>query len=190
MKLNRDLIYITIIVALIAACAQLYYSFNLKPALDEQQARSVDVYYNHEVAGNELIIEQINQAEKFVYFAIYTFTRQDIKDALLGAKYRGLDVRGVMDKKQVAEQDEQAAIYKELTAAGIPIGQNDHNAIMHLKTLVTDKSYASGSFNWTASATDRNDEIIEIGHDEDLRQKHLRVLATLLAKYPPQTTSH
>jgi phosphatidylserine/phosphatidylglycerophosphate/cardiolipin synthase-like enzyme len=185
MKLNRDLIYITTIVALVAACAQLYYTFNLKPALDEYQARSVDVYYNREVAGNELIIEQINKSERFVYFAIYTFTRQDIKDALLGAKYRGLEVRGVMDKKQSLELDEQAAIYKELTAAGIPIGLNDHSAIMHLKTLVTDKSYVSGSFNWTASATDRNDEIMEIGRDEDLRQKHLRVLETLLKKYPP-----
>lgn len=183
MKLNRDLIYITVIVALIATCAQLYYSLVWLPSYQVQQARQVEVYYNREVATNELVIDQINQADRFVYFAIYTFTRQDIKDALLGAKYRGLDVRGVADKKQSTEIDQQAAIIKELQNAGIPIVFNDHSAIMHLKTLVTDHSYVSGSYNWTESATERNDEIIEIGRDDELRRKYQRVLETLLQRY-------
>lgn len=183
MKLNRDLIYITVIVVLAAACAQLYYSLVWQPSWQEQQARQVKIYYNREVAANELVIDQINQAERFVYFAIYTFTLPDIKDALLGAKYRGLDVRGIMDKKQSKEIDEQAKIVKELKDAGIPIVFNDHSAIMHLKTLVTDKSYVSGSYNWTDSATERNDEVIEIGRDEELRRKYLHVLETLLQRY-------
>lgn len=183
MKLNRDLIYLTIIVGLIAACGQLYYSLALRPAYQEQQAKQVSIYYNREVPANELLIDEINKADKFVYFAIYTFTRTDIKDALLGAKYRGLDVRGVADKKQSQELDAQQAIIKELQNASIPIMFNDHSAIMHLKTLVTDKSYVTGSYNWTASATDRNDEILEIGRDEKLRLMHLRVIETLLNKY-------
>lgn len=183
MKLNRDLIYIATIVALIAACAQLYYSLGWQPQAAERQARAVEIHYNKNIAGNELIIEQINQAERFVYFAIYTFTRQDIKDALIGAKYRGLDVRGVVDKKQSQTLDLQTAIVKDLQAAGIPIAFNDHAAIMHLKTLVTDKSYVSGSFNWTASATDSNDEILEIGRDDELRRKHQHVIEELLRRY-------
>lgn len=87
------------------------------------------------------------------------------------------------DKKQSTEIDQQAAIIKELQNAGIPIVFNDHSAIMHLKTLVTDHSYVSGSYNWTESATERNDEIIEIGRDDELRRKYQRVLETLLQRY-------
>ncbi len=183
MKLNRDLIYITIIVCLIAALGQLYYSLVWHPAWQEAQSREVQIYYNRDVAANELVIEQIQQAEKFVYFAIYTFTREDIKDALISAKQRGLDVHGLVDKKQSMELQPQAKIIAELQGVGIPIEFNDHSAIMHLKTLVTDKSFISGSYNWTASATERNDEIIEIGRDEELRRSYQKLLETLLRKY-------
>ncbi|HMR54970.1 MAG TPA: phospholipase D-like domain-containing protein [Candidatus Doudnabacteria bacterium] len=183
MKINKDLIYITIIVGLVAMSAQFYYSFHVEPAWQERIERQVEVYYNKEVVSNELLINEINEAERFVYFAIYTFTRQDIKDALIGAKYRGVEVRGVMDKKQSTTLDIQESIVKDLLQAGIPIVFNDHGSIMHLKTLVTEKSYFTGSFNWTESGTDRNDEIIEIGRDEELRLKHQNVIETLLYKY-------
>ncbi len=183
MKLNRDLIYITIIVGLIAALAQLYFSLVWQPAWQETKNREVRIYYNRDVAANELVIDQIQQADKFVYFAIYTFTREDIKNALLSAKQRGLDVRGLVDKRQAMELEPQAKIIATLQGAGIPIEFNDHSAIMHLKTLVTDKSYVSGSYNWTASATDRNDEVLEIGQDEQIRRNYQKLLETLLQKY-------
>ena len=110
MKINRDLIYLTIIVALIAALAQLYFSFHIEPALQQAQQRKVEVYYNRDVEMNKLIVNEILEAEKFVYFSIYTFTRMDIKDALIGAKMRGLDVQGIMDREQNARIDEQEKI--------------------------------------------------------------------------------
>lgn len=184
MKLNKDLIYLTIIVGLIALSAQFYFSFQVQPALEAQQQRAVKVYYNRDVQANQVIIDQIQQAEQYVYFAIYTFTRSDIKDALLAAKYRGLEVRGVVDKEQSQKIDDQRAIVKELQSSGIPISFQDHSAIMHLKLLVTDKSYVSGSYNWTASATDKNDEVIEVGNDESIRNQYLQVLKEIFTNYP------
>src|SRR3989344_7196833 len=43
------------------------------------------------------IIAVIESAEDHVYFAIYTFTLPSIADALVAAKDRGLDVRGLVD---------------------------------------------------------------------------------------------
>ncbi len=63
-----------------------------------------------------------------------------IKDALLGAQHRGIDVRGIMDRKQSMEIDSQRKIFKELTEAGIPVVIQDHAAIMHLKTIVSEKA--------------------------------------------------
>lgn len=186
MKLNKDLIYLTVIVGLIALSAQFYYSFHIEPVIQTLPTNNVTVYYNKDTQANQQIIDQIQQADKFVYFAIYTFTRSDIKDALLGAKYRGLDVKGVLDKEQSQKIDQQRAIIKELQTAGIPTAFQTHSAIMHMKMVVTDKSYASGSYNWTASATDSNDEVLEVGTDESIRKQYLKVIQELFNNYPPQ----
>lgn len=179
MRLTKDLLYITIIALLIATCGQLIYSYKYIP----RQERRVEVFYNRDTEANRKVISTIEHAEKFVYFAIYTFTRNDIKDALLGAKYRGLEVRGITDKDQYAKIDLQEKIIKELRNAGIPVAVQSHSAIMHIKTVVTDKEYLSGSYNWTAAATDSNDEVIEIGRDESIRRQYERVLREVLTKY-------
>ncbi len=177
-KLNKNIAYLVVIVVLLGLCGQFYYSYRYQPA------HEISVYYNQDIQANQKVAEVIRDADKFVYFAVYTFTRNDLKDALLGAKYRGLDVRGVTDRDQLPKINIQAKIVKELRAAGIPVSVQDHLGIMHLKTVVTDKAYASGSYNWTSAATNLNDEVLEIGRDEAVRAQYEKVLKTLLAKYP------
>ncbi len=179
MKLTRDAIYIVIILLLIALCGQFYYSYHYQP----QSERRVKVYYNQDIQTNKKVTEVIQNADQYVYFAIYTFTRDDIKDALLGAKHRGLDVRGVVDRDQSNKIEDQRNIIKELKDAGIPIVTQDHSAIMHMKTVVTEKEYASGSYNWTSAATNLNDEVIEFGQDEYLRKQYESVLRELFKRY-------
>lgn len=178
----RDVVYLIVIALLIALSGQFYYTYHYKP----QAARSIKVYYNHETALNQEVTKVIQDAEKFVYFSIYTFTREDIRDAFLAAKYRGVEVRGLMDKKQSFGIDAQEKIVKELQDAGIEIIFNDHSYIMHLKTVVTEKAYVSGSYNWTASGTDSNDETIEVGYDEDVRKQYQDTLERIFAKYKAQ----
>lgn len=173
----KDLIFISIIIILIGLCAQFYYSYQYLPA------HQITVYYNHDIQANEKIISVIDNADMFVYFAIYTFTRQDIRDALLAAHRRGLNVRGITDREQSENLDSQKKIIDALREAGIPILVQDHSALMHIKTVVTDKGYASGSYNWTASATDRNDEVLEVGTDEQLRKQYQAILEEVFAKY-------
>mgnify|MGYP000057615733 CR=1 FL=1 len=177
MKFLKDVIYLCIISLLIASCGQIYYTYKYQPT------REINVYYNRDTQLNQKIIKVIQNADKFVYFGIYTFTRTDIKDALLGAKKRGLDVRGITDRKQLTEISSQGKIIEELKNAGIPILTQDHLAIMHLKTVVTDKQYASGSFNWTSAATNLNDEVLEIGSDESVRYQYEKILKKIFAQY-------
>lgn len=178
-KFKRDIIYVVVIVLLVALSGQFWYTYKYKPTA----ARDVKIYYNQDQQANIEVTRTIEDADKFVYFAIYTFTREDIRDALLAAKRRGLDVRGIMDKNQSKAIDTQKAIVKELKDAGIPIVFNDHNYIMHMKTVVTDKGYVSGSYNWTAAATNLNDEIIEVGHDEEIRKQYETTVKEVIDKY-------
>ena len=177
MSQKKEKIYIVIIILLIAAAAQSYYSFRYTPA------HEIQVYYNQDHALNTEVVNTIKDADKFIYFSVYTFTRQDIASALLAAKYRGLDVRGLTDRNQYSQISSQKKIIDDLRKANIPVYTQDHLAIMHMKALVTDKAYLSGSFNWTSAATNLNDEVLEVGHDEMVRKQYEVVIKEVLERY-------
>ncbi|MFZ2500899.1 MAG: phospholipase D-like domain-containing protein [Minisyncoccia bacterium] len=131
------------------------------------------------------IIALIDGAKNHIYFAIYTFTLSSIADALVEAKKRGVDVRGIVDSGQ-SSNSYGAPITAKLLAAGIPVVTEKHatgSGIMHIKMIVTDSAYAHGSYNWTNSATNINDEILEIGTDPTLRQTYENILKKLFNAY-------
>lgn len=175
--IHKERLYIVVIIFLIALCGQFYYSYHYTPS------HTISVSYNKDEDLSSQITHTIRNADKFVYFAIYTFTKQDMKDALLGAKYRGLTVIGITDKNQYQGIEIQRKIIDELRNAGIPIYEQDHSAIMHIKAVVTEKAYASGSYNWTASATNANDEVLEVGTDENVRSQYEKIMLEIFRRY-------
>ena len=147
---------------------------------------SVRVIYSLDAKQNDKeIIALIAEAKSRIYFAMYEFTLRDIADALVAAKERGVEVRGLVDSGESANATDKPVI-EELLAAHIPIEVEKHvsgTGIMHIKAIVTDRAYALGSYNWTASATTVNDEILEIGTDPVLRQTYENILKRLLDTY-------
>jgi phosphatidylserine/phosphatidylglycerophosphate/cardiolipin synthase-like enzyme len=125
------------------------------------------------------IIRLINGADRYVYFAVYYFTKTDIADALIRAEKRGVTVWGITDA--VASLDSNKNVMDILRTAGIAIETQKHqDGIMHIKAIVTDKAYASGSYNWTASATESNDEVLEIGTDKSVHDQYLAIIKKVL----------
>ncbi len=119
--------------------------------------------------NDQAIVGAIDGAKTYVYFAIYEFTKENIADALIRAKARGLDVRGVMDRGE-SQKPAQAAVIKKLEGGGIPVELQKHTrAIMPPTMLVTDNSYAIGSYNWTQAATFLYDKILEISSADTLQ---------------------
>jgi phosphatidylserine/phosphatidylglycerophosphate/cardiolipin synthase-like enzyme len=124
-------------------------------------------------------VKLIDEADKYVYFAIYFFTKENIASALIRAKERGLIVWGITDRGASNESNKE--IVNSLKSAGIKVETQRHlEGIMHVKAIVTDKAYASGSYNWTASATVANDEVLEIGKNNAIRKKYLKIVQQLL----------
>jgi len=161
------------------------------PAIPEQNISApapgtTRVLYSLDAKRNDRqLIAVIEAAKTHLYFAIYEFTLQDVADALIAAKARGVDVEGLVDSGESVKTYD-AAVIDQLRAAGIPIETEHHPGgvgIMHIKALVTDSAYAIGSYNWTASATDDNDEILEVGTDPSLVAAYTNVLQQLLLKY-------
>jgi hypothetical protein len=68
-----------------------------------------------------------------------------------------------------------------LVAANIRVLTQKHpEGIMHIKALVTENAYASGSYNWTDGANNVNDEVLEIGTNENVRKQYLAIIKRLL----------
>src|SRR5258706_15120048 len=60
--------------------------------------RGVGLYYSLDRKQNDKeLVRVIDGAHKYLYFAIYTFTKANIADAIIRAKQRGVDVRGIID---------------------------------------------------------------------------------------------
>lgn len=143
------------------------------------------VYSLDKKQNDQELIAIINEANEYIYFAIYTFTLSSVADALVAAKKRGVEVKGIIDSEQ-SNNSYGAPIKDKLLAAGIPILNERHatgNGIMHIKLLVTEQAYVFGSYNWTNSATTINDEILEIGTDTNMRQAYENILKKLLDAY-------
>ncbi|MFA7302239.1 MAG: phospholipase D-like domain-containing protein [Candidatus Paceibacterota bacterium] len=153
---------------------------------------SVRVLYSLDQKQNDQeLIALIEGAKTHIYFAVYTFTLTNVAEALVAAKARGVDVRGITDSGQSAEKFSQP-VMDILRKGGVPIVVEKHptgNGIMHLKMLVTDSAYAHGSYNWTKSANTLNDEILEIGTDETLRKTYENILLKLLEAYKGNTAA-
>jgi len=144
---------------------------------------SAKVLYCQEARCDREVIQQITDAQKFVYFSVYTITRPDIVNALIGAKLRGLEVKGVTDFNQslIAEEKPELSRMKK---AGIQIeAPYKQDGLMHIKMLVTDVGYVSGSYNWTTAATTYNDEVIETGNIEYIRSSYLQIFKRIWEKY-------
>ncbi|MCB9361822.1 hypothetical protein H6504_00160 [Candidatus Woesearchaeota archaeon] len=112
--------------------------------------------------GRERVIELIEQADSSVYFMTFSFTDDEIGDALIDASRRGVEVKGVFEKRQLSEYSE----YDRLEAAGINVSSDHNKQSMHHKVFIIDENIViTGSTNPSNNGFTRNDENILIIHD-------------------------
>lgn len=104
----------------------------------------------------QMVLCAIDGARRSVDIAAYSFTSKPVAAALVAAKNRGVVVRLVADKK--ANSDRYTAV-TFLINKGISVRLNGQYVIMHNKFMVVDgDTVQTGSFNYTASAANRNAE--------------------------------
>jgi len=175
---------LTIIFVLVCFLSLLSFeNMSLREKISQNKYAQTKVLFSKEEKIDEALVSEIQQAEKFVYFAVYTMTKENIVNALIAAKLRGLEVLGVLDFKQVDIPEEKPWVAK-LKKYGVVLKiPQKESGLMHIKMLVTDKAYASGSFNYTVSAASYNDEVLEVGRVEGIRKQYLSVFKQLFESY-------
>jgi len=125
-----------------------------------------EVYFSLYDNPQKEIIKNINQAEAFINIAMYIFTDKEIALPLVKAQERGVKVRLYLDKDQVDYQYSQSRF---LMQKGIKIRISSNNYIMHHKFAIIDnRILLTGSYNWTFSANNRNDENLMVMDDPEI----------------------
>ena len=116
------------------------------------------------------IMKQILKAKKRIDFAAFTFAKSSgIDDALIAAHRNGIQVRGVLDRRQA---NQKWAAKLPLKDAGVDIfvagGRGKLGKVHHKMMTIDDKISIYGSFNYTKPANKSNDEnIVIIGDLEE-----------------------
>jgi len=125
-----------------------------------------EVYFSLYDNPQKEIIKNINQAEAFINIAMYIFTDREIALPLVKAQERGVKVRLYLDKEQVEYQYSQSHF---LVQKGIKTKISTNNYIMHNKFAIIDnRLLLTGSYNWTFSANNRNDENLMVIDDPEI----------------------
>ncbi|MGQ9542993.1 MAG: phospholipase D family nuclease [Candidatus Bathyarchaeia archaeon] len=101
------------------------------------------------------LIYLLGRANKTIHVMIYSFTLDDISDALVSARNRGVEVKIVFERESLNEYSE----YNKLRGAGVQVRVDTNPALMHNKVAIIDSLITiTGSYNWSGSAEDRNNE--------------------------------
>ncbi|MBI5823777.1 MAG: DUF1669 domain-containing protein [Chloroflexi bacterium] len=127
---------------------QLYFT-NPESPLASQETGGIDVP----------LVDAIDSAILSVDVAVYSLSLNSVRDALLRAHDRGVQVRMVMESDNMDRADPQ-----KLIEAGIPILGDRREGLMHNKFVVVDNSEVwTGSMNFTDSgAYEDNNNMIRI----------------------------
>jgi phosphatidylserine/phosphatidylglycerophosphate/cardiolipin synthase-like enzyme len=122
---------------------QLYFSDPSDPAASQ-----------HTGGPDEAIVGAIDAAHLSIDMAMYSLSLRTVRQALVRAHRRGVDVRVVMESDNLDANDPQA-----LKEAGVPVLGDRREGLMHDKFIVIDRTEVwTGSMNMTGDGAyeDRN----------------------------------
>jgi len=139
--------------------------------------RKIENYFCPEDKCSEKIIPILSNAKKSIYFMTFSFTHEEIADAIL---YRNIDIKGVFEKMQAGSKYSQ---YHRFNGFGLDVIKDNNPANMHHKVFIIDeKIVITGSFNPSKNADNNNDENILIIHDPAIAKKYVEEFQRLKAK--------
>ena len=113
------------------------------------------------------IVSLIDNAQKSIYFLTFSFTSDEIANAMIRGAKRGVLISGVFDKSQYHQN--QGTEFDKLDAAGLDVRLSENEHSMHHKVIIIDSRIViTGSYNFTYSAENWNDENLLIIYSPEI----------------------
>ena len=133
----------------------------------------VDNFYSPDDGVLNSLAGVLNSAEESIYFLAYSFTSNDLGDIVREKHAADLTVQGVMEEEQV--NSNQGTEYDPFKQAEVDVRMDGIEGQMHHKLFIIDgKIVAFGSYNFSQSAEERNDENVLIVYNEAIAQEFIK----------------
>ena len=127
------------------------------------------------------IIKQINSAIKSIEICVFTISDNNITEAILAAHQRGVAVVIISDNDKV---NDKGSDVNYLSEKGVEVILDKSPYHMHHKFSIFDRRILiNGSFNWTRSASDVNEENIIITGEPGLIDIFSKQFMTMTKKF-------
>lgn len=132
----------------------------------------VEVYFSPDDGAAAAVEEVIRSAQESIVFLAFSFTNDDLAEAIVDRLEVGVEVRGVLDEGQIeTNTGGDFDLFREAGVEVLPDGSPDR---MHHKVIIVDgKTVITGSYNFSISAETRNDENLLVIHDPDIARSYL-----------------
>lgn len=132
-------------------------------------ATAVEVLFAPEDRVAARLIDLIRGATSSIEFLAYAFTADGLADAMLERARAGVQLRGVFETDMA---DALGSEYPRFRQAGVDVRVDGNWGLMHHKVLVLDGStVVTGSYNFTRSAEEGNDETVVILTDPEVARE-------------------
>jgi phosphatidylserine/phosphatidylglycerophosphate/cardiolipin synthase-like enzyme len=116
----------------------------------------IQVLFSPKGGCQDSIVAQIDKAQKTIDIAMYYLTSREIAQGLVMAKDRGVQIRILLDKSQETQKYSKS---RYLIKRGFAVKYHTGYGLMHNKYAVIDNAVLiAGSFNWTPTADQQNEE--------------------------------
>ena len=136
-----------------------------------QDGDPVGIYFASEEDVKTDVVAALQTAQHSIRFMTFSFTLDDVGQALLDKASAGVDVSGIFE---TTGSETRFAELTPLFCAGLPVRQDGNPFVLHHKVfIVDDATVLTGSFNYSASANDSNDENLVMITDPDLAAQYL-----------------
>lgn len=128
----------------------------------------IENHFGPEKQLSPIIARAIIRAQEEILFMAFSFTDEQIGEAMLGRADAGVTLRGVFETvgADTGSSYFPTMAQAEMTMENIAVRTDGNPQIMHHKVIIIDRATVIfGSFNFSDNANRRNDENIIIVHD-------------------------
>ena len=126
------------------------------------------------------IIPLINKAEKYIYIPTFVLTHEELKNSLINARKRGVQIKIIHDSTNY-----KASNIKILRDNGILVKVENYAGKVHSKTMIIDDKYLIiGSMNFSKNGENKNDENVLIIENKILAKYYRGFFEYLWQKIP------
>lgn len=126
----------------------------------------IDSYFGPDERIAPIIAGLVETADQEILFMAFSFTHEEIGEAILAQAAQGVRVRGVFETVGSQTPYSYYPVMVGARLASLTVRQDGNPRIMHHKVIIIDReTVIFGSFNFSANANDSNDENVLVVHD-------------------------